>query len=223
MKMRYALLLVLIVLVAAAYFGGDYLTIENLKESRDGLLQSVDNNYLIATVLFIVLYILVVALSIPGATVMTLAGGLMFGAIVGTIYVNIGATIGAVIVFLLARYLFGEKLQKKYHKQLKTVNKEIVKNGLNYMLTLRFIPLFPFFAINAIAGLTKVPLRTYVWTTSLGIIPGSFAYAFAGSRLSTIESLKDIISPGMIMAFVLLGLVALLPIILKKVKKDEKI
>jgi uncharacterized membrane protein YdjX (TVP38/TMEM64 family) len=198
---------------------GSYLTWENLQENKETMLQYTQDNYILAVSVFIVLYIAVAALSLPGATLATLAGGFMFGPIFGTLYVNIAATTGATLVFLIARFLLGSELKKKYEDKLEKFDTEIRKNGFRYLMTLRLIPLFPFWAVNLFAGLTTIPIRTYIWTTAVGIIPGSFVYAYAGSRLSEVESLGDIMSPQMISALVLLGLLVLFPTVYEKLKK----
>jgi len=214
-------ILVLMVLVAAAVMlrmtgWHEYLTLQNLQSHAHGLQERVLDNYLQSVFLFIVIYILVTGFSIPGATVMTLAGGYLFGVIAGAVYVNAGATLGAFFAFLAARYILGNWIQERYGERLSRFNREIHENGYSYLLTLRLIPIFPFFLINFFAGLTAIPSRTFLWTTSLGIIPGSLVYAFAGSQLATVTRVGDIFSANMLLAFVLLGLFALLPVILKK-------
>jgi len=156
---------------------------------------------------------------VPGATILTLTGGFVFGAVLGAIYVNVGAASGAIAVFLFARYLVGARLQEKYGDKLAKFNNEVDENGYSYLLTLRFIPLFPFWMINLFVGLTKIPLRTYAWTTAVGIFPGSLVYTFMGRQLNTIESLGDLFSIKIVLAFVFLGLFALTPTIIKHVKK----
>jgi uncharacterized membrane protein YdjX (TVP38/TMEM64 family) len=158
---------------------------------------------------------------IPIATVLTLAGGLLFGSMSGVIFVNIGATIGAVLAFVFSRYLMKEKLQNKYAKQLKKFNHELEQNKYQYLFSLRFLPVFPFFLVNFLCGLTKLDLKTFIITTSLGIIPGSFVYTYAGSRLSTISSINDIFTKEILSAFVLLGLLTLMPVIIKKFKASR--
>ena len=170
-------------------------------------------------VLYIVIYIVQTAFSLPGAAILTLAGGFLFGALLGTVYVNIGATVGATLAFIAARYLFRDAVEKKFGHKLDAIQQGFAKNAFNYLLTLRLIPLFPFFLVNLASGLTRMHLPTYVVGTTLGILPGSFVFANAGKQLGTINSLEDIASPGVIGAFVLLGLLALVPVIYQKVKK----
>lgn len=218
------ILLLLITAIAAIRMTGvhRYLTFENLQTQKDILHGFVDKNYLLAIIIFMLIYSVSVAFSIPGATILTLAGGLVFGTVLGAIYVNVGATSGAIGVFIFARYLLGAKLQEKYADKLAKFNNEIEINGYSYLLTLRFIPLFPFWMINLFAGLTKIPLRTYVWTTAIGILPGSLVYTYTGNQLNTINSVSDIFSWNILLAFVLLGLLALIPTILNHIKRKKK-
>jgi len=133
----------------------------------------------------------------------------------GTVYVNIGATLGAIGSFLIARYLIGKSIQKRYEKKLTTFNNNIKKNGISYLLALRLVPIFPFFIVNNIAGFTNISLRTFTWTTSLGIIPGTIAFTFVGKQIDSIYSPKDILSNRMLIALLILTLLILLPVILK--------
>lgn len=198
---------------------GDVLTLESLQQRRDELAAAVRERYALSLALYILAYIAVVALSIPGATVMTLAGGLVFGTLVTVLAVNAAATAGAVLAFLSARYLLGESLQERYREQLARFNTEIERNGPRYLLTLRLIPVFPFFLVNFLSGLTRVPFATFVWTTSLGIIPGSAVYAFAGGQLETVHSIGDVLSTRALLAFGSLALFTLAPAIISKFRR----
>jgi uncharacterized membrane protein YdjX (TVP38/TMEM64 family) len=210
------------VVIAAAigaffYFDlGRFLSLAALKDNRDKLLSFTEANYVSAAVLFILAYIAVTGLSLPGAVILTLAGGFLFGAVLGTIFVNLGATVGATLAFLASRYLLRDWVERRFGKWLGPVQQGFAKNAFSYLLTLRLIPLFPFFVVNLVSGLTRMNVGAYVVATALGIIPGSFVYAYAGRQLGTINSLKDIASPGVIGAFVLLGLLALVPNLYKK-------
>lgn len=195
-----------------------YLDINRIFENRENILNIVNEYFLFSSIIFISVYTIAVALSVPGATLLTISGGFFFGPVIGTIYVNIGATTGAVIIFFIARYLLGKSLQEKYKSQLIKLNKELDENGTNYLLTLRFIPLFPFFLINILAGLTNVPAKKFLWTTSLGIIPGSFIYAYIGYAGTTINSSEELISKEIIIALVLLGTLSLVPVVVKKIR-----
>jgi uncharacterized membrane protein YdjX (TVP38/TMEM64 family) len=210
------------VVIAAAigaffYFDlGRFLSLAALKDNRDKLLSFTEGNYLSAAVLFILAYITVTGLSLPGAVILTLAGGFLFGSVFGTLFVNLGATSGATLAFLAARYMLRDWVEQKFGKWLEPLQQGFAKNAFSYLITLRLIPLFPFFVVNLASGLTRMNVRSYVAATALGIIPGSFVYAYAGRQLGTINSLKEIASPNVIAAFVLLGLLALVPIIYKK-------
>ncbi|MEP6960317.1 MAG: TVP38/TMEM64 family protein [Nitrospirota bacterium] len=195
---------------------GRFLSLEALKDNRDHLLAFTETNYAGAAALFVLCYIVVTGLSLPGAVILTLAGGFLFGSVFGTLLVNLGATSGATIAFLAARYMLRDWVEQKFGKWLEPLQHGFAKNAFNYLITLRLIPLFPFFVINLVSGLTRMNVATYVAATSLGIIPGSFVYAYAGRQLGTINSLKEIASPGVIAAFVLLGLLALVPNLYKK-------
>lgn len=219
------LLIVLFILaiVIIKWFELDqYFTFENLKQQQAYLTQFVQNNYTFTVLGFILIYVLSVAFLIPIATVLTLAGGFLFGSIVGVIFVNLGATLGAVAAFLLARYIIGEKIQEKYADKLQKFNKELEENKYQYLFTLRLLPLFPFFLVNFFCGVTKVDIKAFIITTSLGIIPGSFVYTYAGSQLAQISALEDIFSKEILFALILLAALVLLPVIVKKIKARTK-
>jgi uncharacterized membrane protein YdjX (TVP38/TMEM64 family) len=191
-----------------------------LFENRDNLIETVKDHLLLSALVFIGAYIVVVALSIPGATILTILGGFFFGPIVGTLFVNAGATIGAFLIFLAARYFLGEAIQEKYRDKLARFNKEIEENGKNYMLTLRLIPIFPFFLINLLSGFTIIPAVTFLWTTALGIIPGSFVYSYIGFAGANLDS-GGVFQPAVLMAFLLLALLSVVPVIVKKVRASR--
>ena len=197
---------------------GSMLTFDNLKQHREELLVLVRDHYILSVVLFVVLYIVVTGLSIPGAVVLTLAGGFLYGTGLATLYVNLGATAGAVLAFLVARYLLGKQLQDKYQQQLDRFNREMEASGSRYLLFLRLIPVFPFFLINFLLGLTRVPLKTFAWTTAVGIIPGTIVFAYAGRQLGSIDSPADILSTNVVMALVLLACFALIPALFSRIK-----
>lgn len=201
---------------------GEHLTLADLQRNKQELHGYVKTHYAFSVALYIGVYVISTAFSIPGAAVLTLAGGFLFGTFLCALYANAGATAGATMAFLSARYLIGGWFQDRYRRQLIRFNEEISRNGRFYLLTLRFVPIFPFFLINILAGLTNVPFKTFLWTTSLGIIPGSLAYAFAGTQLDTINSLGDVLSAKVIAAFLLLALLALMPVIIGKTRKNIK-
>ncbi len=195
---------------------GQYFSLEGLKANRDSLLAYTNANFATAVTLFVALYIVQTGFSLPGGAIMTLAGGFLFGSVLGTIFVNIGATIGATLAFLVARYLLRDWVEGKFGDRIEPIQAGFAKNAFSYLMTLRLIPAFPFFLVNLVSGLTRVNLGTYIIATSIGIIPGSFVFAFAGKQLGSINSLGEIASPPVLMAFTLLGLLALMPIAYRK-------
>ncbi|MDR4474981.1 MAG: TVP38/TMEM64 family protein [Nitrospira sp.] len=195
---------------------GQFLSLTALQNHRDTLQAFADTNYVATVGIFIAAYTIVTGLSLPGAVILTLAGGFLFGAVLGTLFVNVGATTGATLAFLTARYVVQDTVEQKFGKSLKPLQEGFAKNAFSYLLTLRLIPLFPFFVVNLVSGLTRVRVGTYIGATALGIVPGSFVYAYAGRQLGTINSLKEIASPNVILAFTLLGLLALVPMLYRR-------
>lgn len=217
---RGKLLVVMLLALAAGLFLyldlGHFLSLDSLKANRDRLVVFTSEHYAASVGIFILAYCLLVAASLPGAVFLTLAAGFLFGPALGTVYVNLGATAGATLAFLSARYLFHDWVERQFGARLGPLQEGIAKNGFSYLLTLRFIPVMPFFLINALSGLTRIPLATYVAATALGIIPGTFVYAYAGRQLGAINSLREIASPRVLLAFTLLGVLALVPGLYRK-------
>ena len=212
-------LVALVAMGVGAFFYFDvhqYLTLESLKSHRDQLLAYTREHYTTAVLVYICLYCLQTALSLPGATILTLGGGLLFGSVLGALFVNIAATSGATLAFLAARYLLHDWVEGKFGHRLEPLQRGFSKNALSYLLTLRLVPLFPFFLINLVSGLTRIRLGTYVLATSIGILPGSFVYTNAGRQLGMIDSLGEIASPQVLGAFALLALFALLPLLYRR-------
>ncbi len=218
------LFILLVGAVAVALFFwfdlGRYLTLEALKANREALLGFYAEHRAAMVAGFIAVYVVQTALSLPGAAILSLSAGAIFGAVQGTVYAVIGATIGAVLAFLVTRYLFHDAVEQKFGGKLTTINRELDQAGLNYLLFLRLVPIFPFFLINLAAGLTKMPLRTFFLGTLFGIIPGGFVYVNAGASLATITSTREIASPRALGSFVLLGLFALVPVVYRKIRKN---
>lgn len=205
----------------AAFFYFDLwalLSFEYLKQNRDRLLDYTHANYATAVLIFIGVYIAQTAFSLPGGLILTLAGGFLFGSVLGTVFVNIGATTGATLAFLAARYVLRDWVESKFGDKLNAIQSGFAQNAASYLLTLRLIPLFPFFLVNLAAGITRVKTGVYVASTALGIIPGSFVYAYAGRQLGGIDSPAEIASPRVLLAFVFLGVLALAPVAYKKLK-----
>ncbi|NIQ00176.1 MAG: TVP38/TMEM64 family protein [Nitrospinaceae bacterium] len=223
--MKKKILLLSIIAVAVALFFifdlGEYLSLESLKSNRDQLRTFYEANTATMIVAFIGVYIVTVALSLPGAAILTLCAGAIFGSVMATLVVNVGATVGATLAFLAARFLLRDWVEKNFGEKLKPFNDGFSKNAINYMLFLRLVPLFPFFLINLVSGLTQIRLPVYFFGTMFGTLPGTFVYANAGSNLASINQLSDIASPQVLGAFALLGLFALIPTFYKYYKSRK--
>ncbi len=209
---RWLLLAVIVGVVAWALLSGvtDALTLENLKARQAGLSEWVSQNPWKAGGAFFALYVAVAAASIPGAAVLTLAAGALFGFGWGLLLVSFASSIGASLAFLVARFVLRDSLQSRYGERLKKIDAGIERDGAFYLFTLRLVPVFPFFLVNLLAGLTSLKLVTFYWVSQLGMLAGTAVYVYAGTQLAQIESLGDVLSPGLIGAFVLLGLLPLL-------------
>jgi len=189
---------------------GDALTLERLKSQQESLQAWTAARPWLASLLFFAGYVLVVALSIPGAAVMTLAAGAIFGVWHGLVLVSFASTLGATLAFLVARFLLRAPLRKRYGQRLKALDAGIERDGAFYLFTLRLVPIFPFFMINLLAGLTPLKTWTFFWISQVGMLPGTFVYVYAGTQLARIESPGDVLSPGLITAFALIGLMPLI-------------
>ena len=197
----------------------DWLSLAYIQERADMLAAFIHQRYWSAVVLYIFSYIIVAALSIPIAALVTITGGYLFGTVLGALFTNIGATIGATVIFLIVRYSIGHYIQERFAKQLVQFNQLFNQYGANFLLMARFIVLFPFFLVNMLAGLTRVSVGTFIWTTAVGILPASLVYSFAGRQLKEIKRVEDIFSWPVIMAFVALALLLTVPIIARHLKK----
>lgn len=201
------------------YFNlSQYINLSTIKENENNLRIFIANNYILSILIHIGIYIVNTSLSLPFSTILTLTGGFLFG-LWGVFFNLIGATLGAIVIFFLSRYLFGNFIQNKYEKQLKLLNENIEKDGISYMLFTRLFPIFPFFVVNALSGVTKIKPFTFFWTTLIGIMPGTFVYTYLGTALSEINNIGDVLSPQLFISFSLLGFISLSPIILKNFKK----
>lgn len=217
------LLLLLMAIMAAVHLSGlsGYVTLESLKEHRSLLEQTVARHYVLS-VLFYILFYNLTALAIPGALILTVAGGVLFHTFPGVMYATIGATTGGVLAFLLSRYVLGNWLQARYEAQFRQFNNELKQYGHLYLMTARLIPVFPFFLVNYLCGLTRLSLRTFTWATAAGIFPACLVYTFAGSQIGSISSPTDLVSPRLLLCFILLALLSLLPMMLKKFRGWRK-
>jgi uncharacterized membrane protein YdjX (TVP38/TMEM64 family) len=192
---------------------GQYLTLDYLKSSQEKFVILYNNNQVAVIAVYMLIYIAVTALSLPGAAVMTLAGGAMFGFWVGFIVVSFASTIGATLACFVARFLLRDWVQNKFDDKLTAINEGIAKEGAFYLFSLRLVPIFPFFIINLVLGLTNMNLLTFYWVSQVGMLPGTMVYVNAGKELAKIDSLSGILSPGLILSFVILGI---FPITVKK-------
>lgn len=210
------IVIIIIGLVAAfrIFSLGDYFTLSYIKESQTRFQALYSEHRLGVIAAYMGIYILVTSLSLPGAAVMTLAGGALFGLVTGTLVVSFASTIGATLACFVARFILRDWVQGKFGERLKTINEGIEKEGSFYLFTLRLIPVFPFWLINLVMGLTKMRLLTFYWVSQLGMLPGTIVYVNAGKELAKIESLGGILSPSLIVSFVILGL---FPLITKKI------
>ena len=211
------LLAVLLVALIAAYFAfdlGHSFSLDFFK-SQQAAIDAWHQAHPWQTVLiYFLVYIAVTGLSLPGAAILTLAGGAIFGLLWGTLVVSFASSIGATIAFLASRFLFRDAIQRRFGDKLRTVDAGVEKEGAFYLFTLRLVPAFPFFVINLVMGLTAMKTRTYYWVSQMGMLLGTIVYVNAGTQLARIDSLKGILSPGLLMSFALLGL---FPLAAKKI------
>ncbi len=216
-KLLQRLLIVAAIIILVILFKvlglGQYLTLDYLKTSQDKFTELYANHRLAVIAAYMTVYIVVTALSLPGAAVMTLAGGAMFGLWIGVLVVSFASTIGATLACFVARFLLRDWVQNKFGEKLSAINKGVEKEGAFYLFSLRLVPIFPFFVINLAMGLTTMKLLTFYWVSQIGMLPGTMVFVNAGKELGKIESLSGILSPGLIISFVILGI---FPITVKK-------
>ena len=206
--MKRAALLLLIAVLAAVFFAFDlhqYLTLETLQARRGEFIALKDQSPWLVTGLAFAGYVLVAALSLPGALVMTLAMGALFGLLWGTLLVSFASSIGATLAFLVSRYLLRDAVQQRFGDKLKAINDGIARDGALYLFTLRMVPVFPFFLINLLMGLTPMRARTFYWVSQVGMLAGTLVFVNAGTQLAQLQSLSGILSPSLLFSFVLLG------------------
>lgn len=214
-KLGFGLILILTIILLAVNFS-QYLTLDNAKAQQEVLNAYIDERFVFAVTLYFVAYIAITAFSIPGAAVVTLLAAALFGFWTSLILVSFASTIGATLAFLSSRYLLRDWVQTKFATKLSAINQGVQKDGSSYLLSLRLIPVFPFFLINLLMGLTPMSVGRFYITSQIGMLPGTAVYLNAGTQLATIESLSDIVSPSVLASFALLGL---FPIIVKWVMK----
>lgn len=201
--------------------GQDYLSLETIKANRDALLDFTHNHHLTMMGIAFLTYAVAVACSLPGAVVLSLTCGFLFGRWWGSLVIVLAATLGATLVFLAARYLFADWARNRMGALGQKINAGFSENAFNYMLFLRLVPAFPFFLVNLAPAFTSIKVSTYVLATAIGIVPGTFVFANLGETLGTIDSLSGLLSKGTLAAFALLGLLALVPIAIRKFKSGK--
>lgn len=221
---KLTIILTVLLLIGLFFYGGlhRFLTLASLKDNQQLLMDYNARHRLMMVAGFMALYIVQTTLSLPGAAVLSLAAGALFGAVAGTLYAVVAATIGACLAFMVTRYLLRDAVLNRFGSRLAGLNQELETRGVNYLLFLRLVPLFPFFLINLAAGITALPLRTFFIGTLCGIIPGAFVFVNAGASLATISSLADVASARVLGSFALLGLFAVVPVLYSKLQSRRK-
>ena len=228
MKTKIALVVAILAIIAAFFIFDlqQYFSLDYLKQQQSSLNQLyADNPALIAAIFFFV-YVIFAALALPAATILTLAGGAIFGFWVGLLVVSFASTIGATIAFILTRYLFHDAIESKFGHRLQTINAGIEREGAFYVFGLRLVPLFPFVMINSLLALTKLKTSTFYWASQIGMLAGTAVYVNAGTQIAQIQSLGDVADPKLLLSFALLGV---FPIVakyalawLKRVKSSDE-
>jgi uncharacterized membrane protein YdjX (TVP38/TMEM64 family) len=215
---QWLILGIVIVLVGAYFFLGlnELITLEKLKELAGILPQTIEEKPLMSGLVFFIGYIVMAALSLPGAAIMTLAAGALFGLGWGLLLVSFASSIGATLAFLVARTLLGKQVEQRFGTQLEAVNAGLQREGNFYLFSIRMVPLFPFFLVNLVMGLTSMRAIPFYVVSQLGMFAGTLVFVFAGTELVKLDSVSDVLNPGLILALTLLGL---FPLIAKRLLK----
>ncbi|EHK9046850.1 TVP38/TMEM64 family protein [Vibrio vulnificus] len=203
-KLVFGILLIATIILLAVNFS-QYLTLDNAKAQQLALNSFIEENFLFASISYFVIYVGLTAFSVPGATVVTLLGAALFGFWYSLLLVSFASTIGATIAFLSSRYLLKDWVQARFGDKLSAINQGVEKDGAFYLFSLRLIPVFPFFLINLLMGLTPISIGRYYLTSQIGMLPGTAVYLNAGTQLADINSLSGILSPTVLASFALLG------------------
>ncbi len=217
MTKKKLVLLAAIAIAIALFFAldlGRFLNLEYFKQQQAAIEAYRSDHPLLTAAAYFLIYVAVTGLSLPGAAVMTLAGGAIFGLLWGTVIISFASTIGATLAFLASRLLFRDSVQQRFGAKLRTINEGMAREGAFYLFALRLVPIFPFFVINLLMGLTPIRTWTYYWVSQVGMLAGTVVYVNAGTQLAAIESVGGILSPGILGSFALL---AVFPFIAKKV------
>ncbi|MGC1468346.1 MAG: TVP38/TMEM64 family protein [Sphingorhabdus sp.] len=208
MNKRIALLALLAAAIAAYFWFdlGQYLSLDAFKAQQAQIIAAKDANPLLYIGGFFLIYVIVTALSLPGAAIMSLVAGALFGVVTGSIIVSFASSIGATLAFLSARFLLRDWVQSKFGERLKAIDDGIARDGAMYLFTIRLIPLFPFFVVNLLMGLTRIKTRTFYWVSQIGMLPATVVFVNAGTQISKIDSPAGLLSPTLLGSFVLLGI-----------------
>lgn len=210
-KLLVGVLLVGLIIFLGINFG-QYLTLDNAKAQQAALGEFISDHFAVAALSYFVAYVAITAFSIPGAAVVTLLGAALFGFWTSLVLVSFASTIGATLAFLSSRYLLRDWVQSKFSDKMTTINQGVERDGAFYLFSLRLIPVFPFFLINLLMGLTPISVLRFYLVSQLGMLPGTAVYLNAGTQLAQIDSLSGVVSPAVLASFVLLGL---FPIVVK--------
>lgn len=207
--MKKAILALVLFGAIAAYFIfdlGQYLSLESFKAQQAEIIAAKDASPFLYIAGFFLIYVAVTGLSIPGAAIMSLVAGALFGVVLGTVIVSFASTLGATLAFLSSRYLLRDWVQGKFGERLRAIDDGLAKDGAFYLFTLRLIPVFPFFVINLLMGLTRIRTWTFFWVSQLGMLAATVVFVNAGTQISRIESTSGLLSPILIASFVALAL-----------------
>ena len=213
MQFRKLALVVALGLAIAAFYAfdlGQYLNLQTLKDKQAAISAFHADSPFLSSAAYFVIYVLATALSIPGAVLLTLAGGAVFGLFWGTVIISFASTIGATLAFLMSRFLLRDWVTRRFGQRLAAIDQGVRREGALYLFTLRLVPVFPFFLINLLLGLTAMKARTFYWVSQLGMLAGTVVYVNAGTQLARLDSLSGILSPGLLGAFALLGIFPLI-------------
>ncbi len=214
-KQKIIILAVLVALIGCFFYFdlGSYLSFDYIKQKQASFEAFYAKNAFLMIALYSLAYISVVAINIPGAAILTLLGGAIFGVFWGSIIVSFASSIGATLAFIGSRFFLKDWVQSKFGSYLETINKGVEKEGAFYLFTLRLVPVVPFFVINLVMGLTPMKASTFYWVSQLGMLAGTIVYVNAGTQLASLDSPAGILSPSLLASFVLLGI---FPLIAKK-------
>ena len=223
-NLRYIIIFFILILISILFFSDfkNFFTLGYVQENLINFRLLYKENVLLFSLIFSLTYILSSALSLPFATLLTLLSGYIFGLALGTFIVSLCSTIGASIAFLTSKFLFYDYIQKRYEKQLVTINNEFINEGIFYIFALRLVPVFPFFVVNIVTSLLPIKLSTFFWVSILGMFPATLVYVNAGNELSKINSFSDILSFQVLLSFSLIGILPFtIKFLLKKIRRKK--